>query len=118
MPPARGRNVPRNGSGTYTLPQSPFVAGTTISSSAVNSDFSDIASALTGSLPRDGQVGMSGALKAPDGSVTAPTLSFNNETNTGFFRSGAGELSVSILGVVVGIFSATGFSGSATPVGA
>jgi microcystin-dependent protein len=109
--------MPRNGSGTYTLPQSPFVAGTTISSAAVNSDLSDIATALTGSLPRDGQVGMSGALKAPDGSVAVPSLSFNNETDTGFYRAGAGQLAVSVLGVQVGIFSATGFSGSAVSVG-
>jgi hypothetical protein len=47
--------VARNGSGTYSLPQPPFVAGTTIASSAVNSDFSDIAAALTQSISKDGQ---------------------------------------------------------------
>lgn len=45
----------RNGSGTYSLPQPPFTAGTTIASSAVNSDFSDIAAALTQSISKDGQ---------------------------------------------------------------
>src|SRR6266446_6509737 len=39
--------MPFNGSGVYSLPQTPFVTNTTISSSAVNSDFSDIAAALT-----------------------------------------------------------------------
>lgn len=45
----------RNGSGVYSLPQAPFVSGTTISSTAVNSDFSDIATALTQSIASDGQ---------------------------------------------------------------
>ncbi len=45
----------RDGAGTYSLPQAPFVSGTVISSTAVNSDFSDIATALTQSIARDGQ---------------------------------------------------------------
>lgn len=47
--------IARNGSGTYSLPQPPFTPGTTIASSAVNSDLSDIAAALTQSISRDGQ---------------------------------------------------------------
>lgn len=39
--------MPFNAAGVYTLPQAAFVTGTTISSTAVNSNFSDIASALT-----------------------------------------------------------------------
>lgn len=50
----------RNGSGTYTLPQPPFVSGTTISSTAVNSDLSDIAAALTQSISKDGQTAYTG----------------------------------------------------------
>ena len=45
----------RNGAGTYNLPQAPFTPGTVISSTAVNSNFSDIANALTQSLANDGQ---------------------------------------------------------------
>jgi len=47
--------IARDGSGTYSLPQAAFVNGTTIDATAVNSDFSDIASALTQSLSKDGQ---------------------------------------------------------------
>jgi hypothetical protein len=47
--------MPRNGSGTYSLPQAPFVPGTTIASSPVNSDLSDIGAALTQSVSKDGQ---------------------------------------------------------------
>lgn len=45
----------RDGSGNYSLPQAAFTAGTTIESTKVNSNFSDIASALTASLAKDGQ---------------------------------------------------------------
>lgn len=52
----------RNGSGVYSLPQAPFVSGTTISSTAVNSDFSDIATALTQSIASDGQTAITANL--------------------------------------------------------
>lgn len=45
-----------NGSGTYTLPAgNPVVTGTTISSSTTNTTNSDIATALTNCVTRDGQ---------------------------------------------------------------
>lgn len=109
--------MPRNGLGTYFLPQSPFVAGTVISSAAMNSDLSDIATALTGSLARDGQTGMSGQLKLPDGALANPGLSFNNETNTGLTRPSAGQIGVVINGAQVATFSATGINGTLTGEG-
>ena len=46
----------RNGAGTYTLPAgNPVVTGTTISSTWANNTLSDIATALTQSLAKDGQ---------------------------------------------------------------
>jgi hypothetical protein len=45
----------RDGSGNYSLPQAAFVAGTTIESAKVNSNLSDIGSALTQSISKDGQ---------------------------------------------------------------
>jgi len=46
----------RNGSGTYSLPAgNPVVTGTTISSTTHNNTLSDIATALTASLAKDGQ---------------------------------------------------------------
>jgi hypothetical protein len=45
----------RDGSGNYSLPEAAFASGTSISSSAMNSNLSDLASALTGSVARDGQ---------------------------------------------------------------
>jgi hypothetical protein len=45
----------RDGSGNYSLPEAPFVFDTVISETAVNSNFSDIAAALTQSRSKDGQ---------------------------------------------------------------
>jgi hypothetical protein len=52
----------RNGSGTYTRPQSDYIPGTTILASSLNSDLNDMASALTASLARDGQTTPTGNL--------------------------------------------------------
>lgn len=109
--------MPRNGSGTYSLPEPPFVAGTTISSAAVNDDFSDIATALTGSLPRDGQAGMVGQFKASDGSLALPGIAFTNDLNTGLYRPGNDQLAVVVGGVQVALFNSGGLQGT-TPIGA
>jgi hypothetical protein len=46
----------RNGSGTYSLPAgNPVVTGTTISSTWANNTFTDMATAITGSIAADGQ---------------------------------------------------------------
>ena len=52
----------RDGSGTYTLPEAAFVFDTVISETAVNSNNSDIAAALTASIAKDGQTTLTGNL--------------------------------------------------------
>lgn len=53
----------RNGNGTYNLPAgNPVVTGTVISSTWANNTFTDVASALTGSIAADGQTPMVGDL--------------------------------------------------------
>lgn len=48
--------MPRNGSGTYSLPAgNPVVIDTTISSSTMNSTLTDVGTALTGSLAANGE---------------------------------------------------------------
>lgn len=48
--------MPRNGAGTYTLPAgNPVIPNTTISSSVQNTTMSDVASAITQSIAKDGQ---------------------------------------------------------------
>ncbi len=53
----------RNGSGTYSLPEDPFVFDTVISHTDVNSNFSDLATEITNSLDKDGQTNITGLLK-------------------------------------------------------
>jgi hypothetical protein len=84
--------MPRNGSGSYTLPQAAFVPGTTISSSAVNSDFSDIATALTDSIAADGQTPITGALKQDSGTLAAPSWTFVADTSAGLYLAAAGKI--------------------------
>ena len=92
--------MPRNGSGTYDLPQAPFVPGTTIASSPVNSDLSDIGAALSQSISKDGQTsytsnqpmgnnkltGLAAGTAPTDsvnlGQVAAGTLNYGTATGT------------------------------------
>ncbi|RVT90713.1 hypothetical protein EOD42_23210 [Rhodovarius crocodyli] len=53
----------RDGAGTYTLPQPPFVNGDVISAPAFNSINDDVAAALTGSIAADGQTPVTGNLR-------------------------------------------------------
>lgn len=81
--------MPRNSSGTYTLPEAAFVPGTVISSTAVNSDFSDVGDALTDSLSRNGEGAMLAELQMdPDGFV------YSNDPNTGMHRTAADEQAI------------------------
>lgn len=83
--------MPRDSNGIYTLPVAPFVPGTVIKSSEVNSDFSDIAQALTESMNTDGTAPMTGPLLLADGSSAQPSLTMEADQTTGWFRSGAGQ---------------------------
>lgn len=48
------------------------------------------------------------SVSLPDGSNSSPSLNFSNETNTGFYRNGAGTIGVSVLGAEIAQFVATG----------
>lgn len=92
------------------------MAGTVISSAAVNDDFSDIGIALTASLARNGEGGMLGQFKATDGSIITPSMSFLNDLNTGFYRPTDDQIGVVVGGVQVGLFTSGGLQG-AIPIG-
>src|SRR5258706_9446935 len=100
--------MPRNSSGVYSLPQAAFIPNSLISSAAVNSDFSDIAVALTGSLPTDGSAGMTGPFKVGRGNVGAPGIAFTSDTNTGFYLAGAHQIGWSANGAQQATFNANG----------
>lgn len=62
--------MPRNGSGGYTLPSAPFVPSTVADAVAVNSNFSDMATALAGSVAADGQTPWTGDMQANTRRIT------------------------------------------------
>jgi len=63
--------MPRNGSGSFALPAgNPVTTGTSISSTWSNTTLSDIASALTQSVSKDGQTTMTGNLPMGNNKVT------------------------------------------------
>jgi len=109
--------MPRDSSGVFTLVDGYLaVTGEVIQPSQHNPPLEDIASALTGSVPRNGSAPMLAPLKMPDGSAAAPSLTFNAETGTGFFRVSAGVIGVAIGGAVVAQFTAGGVAG-VSPLG-
>lgn len=106
--------MPRNGAGVFNLAQPAFQSQTPISSSAVNSDLSDIADGLTNSLPRDGQGAMTAVLP-----LASTGFTYAADPNTGMNRSAADEQVITCGGTVIARFSTTGvdFTGAITQNG-
>jgi hypothetical protein len=75
------------------------VPNTTISSSAVNSDFSDIATALTDSIAADGQTPITSPLKALNGTLNLPAWTFSADDTSGLYLEATGNV-----GLVAGGF--------------
>lgn len=99
--------MPRNSSGVYTLPSADYVAQTTISSSAVNADYSDIASTITTSLATTGVSVMTGGLKGYTGTAALPSYVMVTNLTTGWYSISAGVWGFSAAGVNVITASAT-----------
>lgn len=98
----------RNGTGTMAVINS-FSANTTIESAKINANFSDFASEITGSLPRDGQAGMTGQMKAASGTAAAPGVTFSSGTSSGLYLIGAAEIGASAGGTKVATLDSTGW---------
>ncbi len=92
--------MPRNSSGTHSLPAGqPVISGTVISATTHNALTSDISTELTDSLSRSGKGPMTAALRTPDGTLAAPAHTFTNETGSGMRRNAAGDVRLTVLGV-------------------
>ncbi len=92
--------MPRDGSGTYTLPAgNPVISGTIIDTTWANPTMTDIATALTDSLSRTGSGGMLVPFENADGTVSLPGITWSNQNNLGFYRPGLDEMRVSVAGV-------------------
>lgn len=112
--------MPRNSSGTYSLPAgNPVVANTLIETNWANPTMSDIATALTDSLDRNGRGAMLAALKLTAGLVAAPAMTFSAETTSGIYRDSANVVAMSIAGVQRQRWTTTGtvITGDATVSG-
>lgn len=88
-----------------TIPNT-FVPSTTISSTAMNANFSAVASAIDGSLALDGSEVMTGQLKAASGSAAAPGVAFSSDLDIGLYRRGANELGFATAGIAAAYFDA------------
>jgi hypothetical protein len=104
--------VPRDGSGTYTIPAgtlNPAVTGTAISSADFNDFIDDLEQAVTNSLDR---TGASGGFVNPTqftgGSEVAPGITFTGDTDTGVYRPAANEVALAAGGSQVANFTAAG----------
>jgi hypothetical protein len=102
--------MPRNASGTYTLPSgNPVVSGTVIESTWANNTLGDLADSITGSLSRAGEGGMTGPFRAADGTLAVPSIAFANENATGIYRVSAGIFAFVVGGVEIARFTSSGF---------
>lgn len=96
----------RSVTGVYTLPQLPFTDGTVILSSVMNSDLSDIASALTSSLATDGVAFMTAPLYGYAGIPSNPGYTFDTNSGVGFYLS-SGALKIAMSSTSIGSFAAS-----------
>lgn len=99
----------RNASGTHSLPAGhPFVTGTTISASTMNTTMSDFSAEITDSLSRSGKGPMTAALELVNGSVGTPAISFDSDTDCGLYRIGTNNPGMSAGGSLVQSWATTG----------
>jgi microcystin-dependent protein len=99
------------------LPIAAFIPGGLIKSSDNNSNFSDIATALTQSLATTGVSTMTGAIVGSVGLVGSPSYTFNGATKTGFYLAGANQIGWAADGVQGGTFNSdtsVNFAGNLT----
>jgi len=109
--------MPRNASGTYSLPAgNPVVTGETITTTWGNTTLADVAAEITNSLDRAGRGAMTGPLLLASGSVSAPGIGFSVNADVGFYYA-SDRLICTINGVDSFRISAAGvvevFSGGA-----
>lgn len=101
--------MPTDANGNYSLPAGYLaVSGNTILTTQHNPPLEDIASALTGRLMRSGVGGMTGPLKATDGSVGAPSMTFGTALTTGSYKTANG-IGFAVSGTLVAEIGAGGF---------
>jgi hypothetical protein len=104
--------MPRDSSGNYTLPIGAFSPGGLIKSSDMNSNFDDIALALTTSIPTNGAALITAPFLAFQGSVTNPGLAWQGDIHTGFYKAGTHQTAWAYNGIQGGVFNNDGAGGT------
>ena len=98
----------RNATGTYSLPIPAYAANTTIVSTDMNTNLSDIGTALTQSLATTGVSSMTGPIKQSNGTVAVPSLTYAGDIDTGFYYIGANSFGIAVNGTSLITFSTLG----------
>lgn len=109
--------MPRDSSGTYTLPQTAFQPNTTISSSSVNSDLGDVATALTQSIASTGVTTPSAPIPFIAGTSSAPGVTHVSDSTSGIYNPAVGQEAI-VAGAVGVLVSSLAYYCSAAPVAA
>lgn len=92
----------RISSGVYSLPAgNPVVTGTAVNSTVHNATMADIATEITNSLDRGGRGAMTAPLQHSSGTVSAPSITFSADPDTGLYRGAANDVRVTAGGVEV-----------------
>lgn len=100
--------MPRNSSGTYTLPVAAFVSGTVIKSADMNSDLSDIATALTQSIATTGVSTITAPIPFTAGTAAAPGITIIGSLTTGIYSPAANQVAITCGGTQAIAFASTG----------
>lgn len=106
--------MPRNGSGVASIVNT-FTPLTTANANDVNDNFTDVATMITDSLPRDGQAGMTGQFFATSGTVGEPGISWNADPDTGIRRPAGDQMALVCGGADVATATSTGLSVNTAP---
>jgi len=115
--------VPFNGSGSFSVVNT-FTPNTTISSSAFNQNYTDIATGLSDCLTRDGQAGMTAALSMgshlinnvtdPSGAQDAATKNYVDTQNAAVWSTGDVKLTLKTVADAGWVLFTDGTIGDAT----
>jgi microcystin-dependent protein len=109
--------APSDANGNYSLPDGYLaITGDTILASQHNPPLEDLAESMTQRVMATGAKPMTGPLKASDGSVAAPALTFNSATSSGMYKTSNG-IGFSIGGVQVAELVSGGFKTGARYIG-
>ena len=102
--------MPRNSAGNYSLASASFIPKTSIVNTPVNSDFNDIALALTQTVASTGVTPVTAPILGADGGVIKPSYTFNTSQNTGWYKSSVNELSFTVNSAQAFKFNSSGLT--------